>query len=139
MGVMQQMLFKDVAKAAKMRPAKAEPTDLAAKPPIKPPAAVVSSAKTAPTRANPARVGSPPPTLIAFEALGAGPVAADPKTIEPPPACPQCGSLALWQSAAAEDLRGLKWGRWRCLTCDPPRLAAWMDRLRRLLESKRKC
>jgi hypothetical protein len=33
------------------------------------------------------------------------------EAIDPPDACPECGTLELWQSLA---------GNWRCLRCDPP-------------------
>lgn len=36
-----------------------------------------------------------------------------------PATCPRCGSLELWETAAA-DLGGIGPGRWRCLACDPP-------------------
>lgn len=38
--------------------------------------------------------------------------------IDPPDACPDCGSLELWQTVAG-DLYGRTPGRWRCLRCDP--------------------
>jgi hypothetical protein len=31
-----------------------------------------------------------------------------------PPACPRCGLLEMWETAA---------GTWRCLRCDPPKVA----------------
>ena len=46
--------------------------------------------------------------------------------IDPPPPCPRCGSLRLWEGGD---------GTWHCLRCDPPlraeRLAAKAARLRR--------
>lgn len=39
--------------------------------------------------------------------------------IEPPDACPSCGSFDQWLSLAG-DLSGVAPGRWRCVLCDPP-------------------
>lgn len=50
--------------------------------------------------------------------------------IEPPPPCPSCGTLELWQTLL---------GDWRCLRCDPPLEAArWRGNAQRLKKRLRR-
>jgi hypothetical protein len=44
--------------------------------------------------------------------------------IDPPPPCPKCGGLELWESMA---------GGWQCMICDPPKTALrLLDRVSKL-------
>ena len=52
--------------------------------------------------------------------------------IDPPPPCPRCGSLELWESPTRPAGH-----RWRCRRCDPPhRAEAWARKAARLREEK---
>lgn len=60
----------------------------------------------------------PPPVLSADEKLA----------IDPPPPCPRCGSLSLWE--APRHPAGFVW---RCRRCDQPRRAeTWLEKRERL-------
>lgn len=74
---------------------------------------------TVPTAAQPVTLSEPIPQPVAFDIM------TDPLMIEsdwtawedciaPPPPCPKCGGLELWESMA---------GGWRCMLCDPPTAA----------------
>lgn len=54
--------------------------------------------------------------------------------IDPPPPCPRCGSLDLWESPDRISVSGF---RWRCRRCDPPRRTeAWARKAARLRAEK---
>ena len=85
----------------------------------------------------------PPPPAVTFKGV---PIVFDPhiganeavivpaepagvlEEIDPPPPCPRCGSLELWESP-----RSPAGSTWRCLRCDPPvRARAWARKAERL-------
>ena len=68
-----------------------------------------------------AETSKPAAPAVASDPLPTVPQDDDQEVITPPPPCPKCGSLDLWQTVA---------GNWRCEHCD---IAAWR-RSRSLLE-----